>query len=54
MPVHLAAGVKVRNLIGHAYAEVDPTKLHAAATELSVLLEAFCAAVLSFAESANG
>ena len=47
----LAAGVKVRNLIGHAYAQVDPVKIHAAAGELVSLLEAFCAAMVAFAEA---
>jgi uncharacterized protein YutE (UPF0331/DUF86 family) len=46
----LAASVKIRNLIGHAYAEVDPVKLHAAATELLAVLEAFSARVLAHAE----
>jgi uncharacterized protein YutE (UPF0331/DUF86 family) len=48
----LGAGVKVRNLIAHGYAVVDPVKLHAAAIELTSLLEAYCAAMLAFAESA--
>jgi len=47
----LASGVKVRNLIGHAYADIDAGKLHAAAGELATVLDAYCAAVLSFAES---
>lgn len=47
----LASGVKVRNLIGHAYADVDPAKLHEAATELVGVLNAFCVAVLGYAES---
>lgn len=34
----LAAGLKIRNLIGHAYGEVDPLKLHAAARLLPRLL----------------
>ncbi|MBI5477941.1 MAG: DUF86 domain-containing protein [Deltaproteobacteria bacterium] len=46
----LADGVKVRNLIGHAYGDVDPAKLHAAATILPALLGDFCAQVLGFAE----
>jgi uncharacterized protein YutE (UPF0331/DUF86 family) len=50
----LAGGVKVRNLIGHAYADVDPAKLHEAAAELVGVLDAFCAAVLSYAETRNG
>jgi uncharacterized protein YutE (UPF0331/DUF86 family) len=48
----LADGVKVRNLIGHAYGEVDPSKLHAAALLLPSLLRDFCARVLAFAEGA--
>jgi len=47
----LAGGVKVRNLIGHAYADVDPAKLHEAATELVDVLDAFCAGVLRYAET---
>ena len=47
----LASGVKIRNLIGHAYAEIDPAQLHAAARRLPELLEAFCAQTLAFAES---
>jgi uncharacterized protein YutE (UPF0331/DUF86 family) len=47
---HLAAGVKVHNVIAHAYVEIDPVKLHAAAGELGALVEPFCAAVLAFAE----
>jgi uncharacterized protein YutE (UPF0331/DUF86 family) len=47
----LGAAVKVRNLIGHAYAEVDPIKLYPAASKLVGLLESFCAAVLAFAEA---
>jgi uncharacterized protein YutE (UPF0331/DUF86 family) len=50
----LADGVKVRNLIGHAYAEVDPAKLHAAAKHLLTILEPYCAAVLAFAERDPG
>jgi hypothetical protein len=42
----LAASVKIRNLIGHAYAAVDPVKLHEAANELLAVLDRFCAAVL--------
>jgi uncharacterized protein YutE (UPF0331/DUF86 family) len=48
----LAAGVKIRNLIGHAYAEIDPVRLHAAATEIQLLLDEFSAQVLTFADSA--
>ena len=47
----LAAAIKVRNLIGHAYAEIDAHKLHAAAKALTPLIEPFCASVLAFAES---
>jgi uncharacterized protein YutE (UPF0331/DUF86 family) len=47
----LASGVKVRNLIGHAYADVEPAKLHVAATELLGVLETFCASVLRHAEA---
>jgi uncharacterized protein YutE (UPF0331/DUF86 family) len=47
----LAAAIKVRNLIGHAYAEIDPDKLHAAATALLGLVDPFCASVLGFAEA---
>ena len=50
----LADGIKVRNLIGHAYAEVDPAKLHAAATALQPLVDRYCAAVLTFAEPLAG
>lgn len=47
----LAASVKIRNLIGHAYAAVDPAKLHEAGSELLGVLDRFCASVLEFAES---
>ena len=47
----LAAAIKVRNLIGHAYVDIDPDRLHAAALALQPLIDPFCAAVLSFAES---
>lgn len=46
-----ASAIKVRNLIGHGYAAVDPAKLHAAARELAGLIDPFCAAVLAFAEA---
>ncbi|HEY3358998.1 MAG TPA: HepT-like ribonuclease domain-containing protein [Polyangia bacterium] len=49
----LAAGVKIRNLIGHAYGDIDPVKLHAAAVLLPALLDRFCAQVLAFAEQAT-
>ncbi len=45
--------MKIRNLIGHAYAEIDPIRLHAAAIALQELLEVFCARVLAFADSAD-
>jgi uncharacterized protein YutE (UPF0331/DUF86 family) len=47
----LSDGVKIRNLIGHAYGEVDPVKLQAAARVLPRLLETFCQDVLAFAEA---
>jgi uncharacterized protein YutE (UPF0331/DUF86 family) len=47
----LMSGVKVRNLIAHAYADVDPIKLHAAATVLVDELDAFALAVLRYAEA---
>jgi uncharacterized protein YutE (UPF0331/DUF86 family) len=47
----LSAGVKLRNLVGHGYAEVDPTKMQAAARELAGLVDPFCNAILAFAES---
>ncbi|MGA7743743.1 MAG: DUF86 domain-containing protein [Polyangia bacterium] len=47
----LSAGVKLRNLVGHGYAEVDPTKMQAAASELAGLVDPFCNAILAFAES---
>ena len=47
----LSAGVKLRNLVGHGYAEVDPTKMQAAARELAGLVDPFCNAMLAFAES---
>lgn len=46
----LADGVKIRNLIGHAYGDVDPVKLHSGARALPRLLEGFCSDVLAFAE----
>ncbi len=46
----LSASVKVRNLIGYAYARVDASKLHEAATELLSVLEGYCAAVLAYVE----
>lgn len=50
----LSAGVKVRNLIGHAYAEVDPVKLHAAAAELLRVVPLYVAALVGFAERSAG
>lgn len=46
----LGAGVKIRNLVGHAYGALDPVKLHAAARALPDLLERYCAGVLALAE----
>lgn len=46
----LADAIKVRNLIGHAYARVDPVRLLEAARELLPLVEAFSRAVLAHAE----
>ena len=51
LALNLAAAIKVRNLIGHAYVEIDPDKLHAAATALLTLVDPFCAGVLEFAEA---
>ena len=50
----MSSGVKVRNLIAHGYAEVDPVKLHAAAGAIPALAESYCAAVLGWAERAAG
>jgi uncharacterized protein YutE (UPF0331/DUF86 family) len=47
----LSAGVKLQNLVGHGYAEVDPAKMKAAAGELAALVDPFCSAILAFAES---
>jgi uncharacterized protein YutE (UPF0331/DUF86 family) len=47
----LAAAVKVRNLVGHGYVEVDPGKMHEAALEIVTLVDGFCEAVLAFSES---
>jgi len=47
----LSAGVKLRNLVGHGYAEVDPAKMQAAARELAGLVDPFCNAMLAFAET---
>lgn len=47
----LATGVKVRNLVGHGYAAIDPEKMHNAAFTLAALVDPFCQAILSFAEN---
>ena len=47
----LSAGVKLQNLVGHGYAEVDPAKMRAAAGELAALVDPFCSAILAFAEN---
>ena len=47
----LSAAVKVRNVVAHAYTEIDASKLHEAATELAPLGERYCASVLSWAEA---
>lgn len=47
----LADGVKVRNLIGHSYARIDPVRLLEAARALLPLVEAFAKAVLDYAEA---
>jgi uncharacterized protein YutE (UPF0331/DUF86 family) len=47
----LATGVKVRNLVGHGYAAIDPNKMREAAATLVTLVDPFCDAILSFAET---
>lgn len=47
----LSAGIKIRNLIGHAYVEIDAQKLHTAAMHLIRIAEPYCKAVLDFAEA---
>jgi uncharacterized protein YutE (UPF0331/DUF86 family) len=47
----LSSAIKVRNLIAHGYAVVDPAKLHAAATALQPIAESYCATVLAWAEA---
>lgn len=47
----LAAGIKVRNLIGHAYVDIDPAKMYEAAQEVLLLVEPYCAAVLAYGET---
>jgi len=54
LATRLAAAVKVRNLVGHGYAAIDPRKLHEAAGELATLVDPFCHAILSFAEQHPG
>ena len=50
LAAHLAAAVKIRNLVGHGYAVIDPQKMHEAALAIIQLVDPFCDAVLSFAE----
>jgi uncharacterized protein YutE (UPF0331/DUF86 family) len=50
----MAAGVKVRNLIAHGYAEVEPGKLDAAAAALLDIAERFSSAMLAWAEGRAG
>ncbi len=50
----LSSAVKVRNVIAHGYAVVDPVKLHAAATALAPIAETYCASVLAWAEKQVG
>ena len=47
----LATAVKVRNLVGHGYADVDPGKMREAAATLVSLVDPFCHAILAFAET---
>jgi len=47
----LATAVKVRNLVGHGYADVDPEKMREAAATLVPLVDPFCNAILAFAEA---
>ncbi len=44
-----ATAVKVRNLVGHGYADVDPEKMREAAAILVSLVDPFCDAILAFA-----
>jgi len=53
LAAELGDGIKIRNLIGHAYAQVDPLRLHAAAGVLPDLLERFCSGVLAWSEAAG-
>ncbi len=50
----LADAVKIRNLIAHAYGDVDPVKLHAGARALPTPLRDLCASVLRLVEQAEG
>ena len=47
----LATAVKIRNLVGHGYADVDPEKMREAAATLVTLVDPFCDAILAFAET---
>jgi uncharacterized protein YutE (UPF0331/DUF86 family) len=51
LAAQLATAVKVRSLVGHGYADVDPEKMREAAVELVSLIDGFCDAVLVFAEA---
>ena len=51
LAVQLATAVKVRNLVGHGYADVDPEKMREAAATLVTLIDPFCNAILAFAET---
>ena len=51
LAAELAAAIKIRNLIGHAYVAIDPHKLHAAAVAVDALVPRLCSAVLTFAEA---
>jgi uncharacterized protein YutE (UPF0331/DUF86 family) len=51
LAAQLATAVKVRNLVGHGYADVDPQKMRDAATVLVTLIDPFCDALLAFAEA---
>jgi len=50
----LATAVKVRNLVGHGYADVDPERMREAAATLLALIDPFCNAILTFAETRAG
>jgi len=51
LAVQLATAVKVRNLVGRGYADVDPEMMSEAAVTLPALIDPFCDAILSFAET---